>query len=291
MSGHNPLTDCCVQLVAPPCVAAVLVAEKTIGLPVKLPADTETAFAPAAAPKVSVVEARPLLLLEVDATVRLPPPLVTLKVTTVPATGLPLLSVTSTVNGLPNCCPVMPFWPLPLTIISFDAAPDPPAKPVAEKLIGLPLNDPAVAVTIFVPAAGPRTNVVEAMPLLLVTAVPAVSEPPPALTVKFTVTPETGFPPASVTSTENGKPRAWLTVPDCPLPPIEMRFAAVPEPPVVPPARYAFKLKSAATSPVVPVTNVYDWVLPADAGAGSFETLRAVHQVWCVEGSTLYFNV
>ena len=69
-------------------------AVKVIGLPVSAPEAAVTTFVPTAAPSVNVVEARPLLFVATDAAVSAPAPAVTVKVTVVPETGVPLASVT-----------------------------------------------------------------------------------------------------------------------------------------------------------------------------------------------------
>ena len=78
------------------------------------------------------------------------------------------------------------------------------ALPVALNVIGLPVNVPEVAVTVFVPAPGPNVRVVDASPEELVVTLVALNDPPPAVTAKVTVTPETGLLLASATFTVNG---------------------------------------------------------------------------------------
>src|SRR5262249_38547901 len=97
-----------------------------------------------------------------------PPPVATLKVTSAPETGLPLASVTLTLNGLANGCPAMPIWPVPLLIDSFAADPillppgryaltlkfdaERPVTPVLiEKLCDAPEALGAGSVTLFAP--------------------------------------------------------------------------------------------------------------------------------------------
>src|SRR4051812_31106198 len=46
-----------------------------------------------------------------------------MKVTTIPGTGLPLLSFTRTCNALPNAVPTVALWLFPATMLSFAGAP------------------------------------------------------------------------------------------------------------------------------------------------------------------------
>src|SRR5947209_3054878 len=70
------------------------------------------------------------------------------------------------------------------------------------------------------------------MPLALVVALPPVTEPPPVATEKSTATPETGFPCASVTSTEGAVPTFVFTVALWLSPPWTASEPAVPARPV-----------------------------------------------------------
>ena len=214
----------------PPVGTLLPVAVNVIGLPVSVPDEAITVLVPAIAPKVKREAANPLLFVTTEVEVSEPPPPVTAKFTVVPETGLPLASVTSTVNGLGNPCPTVPVWLLPLIDTSFDAGPI-PAAPVAVNVIGLPVRVPDEAETVFSPAVDPNVSNEEARPLLPVTTVVAVRDPPPEVTAKLTVTPETGLPLASVTCTVNGLARACPAVPVCPLPPINNSFDAGPVPP------------------------------------------------------------
>lgn len=85
-----------------------------------------------------------------------------------------------------------------------------PACPVALKV-----TDPiaaALATTLLVPAIVPRVKPVEALPVLSVTALVALSEPLPRVTEKVTATP--GMPlPRLRTLTMSGLPRAVPTTP------------------------------------------------------------------------------
>src|SRR5581483_170487 len=208
-------------------------------------------LAPGAGPRVSSVEAMPALFVGTDNALSEAPPEVTANVTVTPPTGLPLASVTLTVNGLGNVWPTVPAFPLPLTRVRF-AGPLGALVAVAVNVIGLPVSEPELAVTAFDPAAGPSVRTVEAKPLPLVVTDVALSAPPPPATVNVTPIPETGFPLASVTSTVKGLPRACPEVPVWPLPLIDRSLDAVPvpPPPPPPPVRTAFKLKQEAVNPL-----------------------------------------
>src|ERR1035437_8387662 len=88
-----------------------------------------------------------------------------------------------------------------------------PEAPVTLKVMGLRVSVPADAVTVFIPRIEPRIRVVEAKPEALVATVAADRVPSPAVTVKVTLVPETGLPPASVTFPVNGVDNCWPTVP------------------------------------------------------------------------------
>ena len=61
-----------------------------------------------------------------------------------------------------------------------------------------------VAVTVFVPAVEPSVSVADARPPAFVVTLEADSDPPPAVTAKATVTPDSASPSWSRTSTMNG---------------------------------------------------------------------------------------
>ena len=67
--------------------------------------------------------------------------------------------------------------------------------------------------TVLVPALGPKVSVLEANPWLFVAATIGLSVPPPAVTAKVTLVPETGLPLASVTFTTNGFASGWPAEP------------------------------------------------------------------------------
>src|SRR5947207_1000366 len=127
-------------------------------------------------------------------------------VTTTPIwlTGLPLASCSCTTGC---CCSGAPLCAVLDGGVVSASRVAVPAVPVAVKVTGLPLiPDPsALAVSVSGPAVGPSVHdVAAAMPSAPVVVVGGVTVPLPGATVKFTVTPGTGLPPASFTITEGG---------------------------------------------------------------------------------------
>src|SRR5216683_7630426 len=84
---------------------------------------------------------------------------------------------------------------------------------VALNTTGEPVSPFTFAVSVWVPALGPRVRVTEATPLLPVTGDIDDTEPPPLPTTHVTVTPAFPFPCASITSTVCGVARVVLTEP------------------------------------------------------------------------------
>ena len=82
---------------------------------------------------------------------------------------------------------------------------------VAEKVTE-PMPD-ALATTRFVPENVPKVKRVEANPLLSVTALAGVTEPPPLLAVKVTVTPGSATPKTLRTLTTSGFGKGVATIP------------------------------------------------------------------------------
>jgi hypothetical protein len=74
-----------------------------------------------------------------------------------------------------------------------------PATVVVENESGV--KPATVAVKVFVPTVVPEVIEAEALPAASVVAVAGVMEPPPAVDANVTVTPDLGFPTASVTTT------------------------------------------------------------------------------------------
>ncbi len=69
-----------------------------------------------------------------------------------------------------------------------------PAMPVALKTTGEPVRPPLVAVRVLAPAIVPSIQLPSvAMPLALVVGEAPVTEPPPPVTAKVTLTPLTGL--------------------------------------------------------------------------------------------------
>jgi len=201
-------------------VPAVPVALKVTGLPVETDADAVTVFAPAVVPRVQLLRlATPLTSVLTAAGVaglELPPPEVTAKATVMPATGFPLMSVTFTDGGAATAVPTVALC----VVVEFAAmACAAAAVPVALNVTGEPFGTEAAAVTVLVPALAPRVQLVSAaIPLefVLITAgLGGLRVPPPAVTVNVTGVPLTGFPWASVTSTDGGAPTTAPTVALC----------------------------------------------------------------------------
>ena len=90
-----------------------------------------------------------------------------------------------------------------------------PAVAAAVNVAGLPFKPIDVAATIYAPITFPSFNTVDACPELLVVAVAMLNDCPDApdgalAIAKLTLTPDTAFPPASVTVTTNGVGRVAL---------------------------------------------------------------------------------
>jgi len=110
---------------------------------------------------------------------------------------------------------------------------------------GLPARPEAVAVSVLVPAVALKVQeVAAAMPSAPVVVVGGVTVPLPGATVKFTVTPGTGLPPASFTITEGGGVTAVPAGADVPPP-----FAAID---AAAPALSAIAPELTGVSPVPP---------------------------------------
>src|SRR5216684_378586 len=74
----------------------------------------------------------------------------------------------------------------------------------------------------------PRVQLIDAIPLALVTELGAFTDPPPVSTDQLIVTPDTGLFSASRTTTEIGVGRVWPTVSVCRLPPLIAIWVAPP---------------------------------------------------------------
>jgi hypothetical protein len=163
-----------------------------------------------------------------------PPPAVTANTTVTPATGF-VPSVTSTDGAVATAAPATAVWPLPAFAAMVVAA---LAFPVAVNVTGLPVKPAAAAVTEFDPAEPPRRHAARAAipdPLVLTVNGPATRPPPlliwpaPEATVKVTVTPTTGLPAPSFTTTDGGVVTDVETVALCPVPPLSAICVAVPD--------------------------------------------------------------
>src|SRR5205807_2214982 len=129
-----------------------------------------------------------------------------------PVTGFPFASFTITEGGALTAAPAVADWLVALFAAIVAAA---PAVPVAVKVTGLPASDPDVAVSVFVPAVALRVQLpTVATPLVLVVWLPPVNVPFPVATANVTATPTTGFPFASLTTTDGGALTAVPTVAD-----------------------------------------------------------------------------
>jgi hypothetical protein len=197
--------DGCVVTASRVAAPAVPVAVNVTGLPVSPVALAVSVFGPAVEPRVhDVAAAMPLAPVVTDVVgATLPPPDAMANVTATPATGLLFASRTITDGGVATAVPTVADWPLP----AFTAIePAVPAVPVAVNVTGLPLSVPDVAVRVFVPAVGPKVQLVTAATPLafVVTAVVGLTVPPPEATAKVTGTPATGLLNASRTITPGG---------------------------------------------------------------------------------------
>jgi hypothetical protein len=149
-----------------------------------------------------------------------------LKVTVAPEIGLPSASVTVTASGLPKAIPTVALWPPPPVATMFAGAPtvlvrlkeagvDTPAA--AALMVYTPAVVPAIALTV----ARPFTSVLAGEPV-------TVAEAPLAGGVNVTLTPETGFPLASLTSATSGLANDAPTVALWLLPPLTTMVVGAP---------------------------------------------------------------
>src|SRR5439155_1027433 len=168
-----------------------------------------------------------------------PPPVPAAQVTVTPATGLLCASLTTTTCGVCSRVATCPVRLSPELFASVAAA---PAVPVAVKVTGLPASDADVAVNVFGPAVALSVQLpTVATPLGLVVGLPPVIVPFPAPTATVTATPATGFPFASLTSTDGGELTAvpagadWLValfaaiVAAAPAVPVAVKVTGLPE--------------------------------------------------------------
>ena len=110
----------------------------------------------------------------------------------------------------------------------------------AVKVMGLPASPMALAVSelLPVPAPGPSVQLVRvatpAASVLTTAGLAGTVVPPPAVMVKVTPKPETGFPLASVTLTEGGAPTAVPAVALCEVALFAVIVRAAPAPSATP---------------------------------------------------------
>src|SRR5206468_3374789 len=185
-------------------VPAVPVAVKVTGLPVSDPNVAVRVLLPAVALSVQLpTVATPLPLVVWLPPVIVPFPGATANVTATPVTGFPFASFTITEGRELTAVPAVADWLVALFAAIVAAA---PAVPVAVKVTGLPASDPEVAVNVFGPAVALSVQLpTVATPLGLVVWLPPVIVPFPGATANVTATPATGFPFASLTSTDGGE--------------------------------------------------------------------------------------
>src|SRR6266576_3718716 len=158
--------------------------------------------APGVKPNVRVVVACPAALVTELVGLTEPPPVAAAQVTVTPPTGFPLPSVIKTSCGVAS---VVPTSPLRLSPENFAIVVAAPTVAVAVKVTGLPDSwGDVVAVSVWVPAVAPSVQVVAAaMPLPSVsTGVTGVTLPLPGAAANVTVTPPTGLPLMSRTTTD-----------------------------------------------------------------------------------------
>jgi hypothetical protein len=190
-------------VVSATCVAApaVPVAVKVTGLPASVPDVAVSVFVCAVEGSVQLpTVAIPLPFVVCVPPVTLPLPAAGANVTATSATGFPFASLTITEGAELTAVPAGADWVVGLLATIAAAA---PAVPVAVNVTGLPESDPEVAVSVLLPALGLRVQLpTVATPLVLVVWLPPVIVPFPGATANVTATPPTGFPFASVTSTD-----------------------------------------------------------------------------------------
>jgi hypothetical protein len=208
-------------------VAAVLVPEKVIGVPIPAPLATTVFALPAVRPSVHVEsEATPLAFDTTVATLvgvidpaaaPAPPDAVSVNVTLNPDTGLLFTSRTIT-DGAAIAAPTVPLCDVALFATKLVAT---PATPVAVNVTGLPVSPATVAVSVFAPLAGPTAHAFSAAtpdPFVGTVSGPTASPPPlsirpaPPVTVNVTATPATALPPPSRTMIDGAVATAVLTV-------------------------------------------------------------------------------
>src|SRR5690242_3218243 len=161
-----------------------------------------------AVPNVQLVDAIPLAFVTDETGFTDPPPSRTDQLIVTPATGLLSASATRTDSGVGSVWPTVSVWLWP-PLIAICVAP--PTCAVTLNVTGLsPLT---LAVVVCVPGVGPRERVVAACPDPSVVEEVGFTDPPPEAAAQVTVTPGTGLPCTSVTSTVCGVARVVPTWP------------------------------------------------------------------------------
>jgi len=182
-----------------PTLATMFAAAPTVPVAVNdvlsAPTLAVSVFAPTAVPRVhEPTVATPLASVVAGLPVTLPSPEAA-KLTLTPATGFPYASVTVTAGAVPTAAPTVAVCPSPALTTMFAGA---PTVPVAENDA---LSAPALAVSVFAPTVVDSVHdPTVATPLASVVAGLPVTLPSPEA-AKLTLTPDTGFPYASVTVT------------------------------------------------------------------------------------------
>src|SRR5256884_6310391 len=192
------------------CVAApaVAVALKLTGDPAPVACPV---WLPATVPSVRVVAAMPLPLLVDVVGLTDPLPVAGVHVTETPPTGLLNRSATRTESCVGKVVPTLPVCPSPPARVICDA-PAAVALMLNVTVVSLPAIV-AVAVVVCVPINIPSVRNVCACPFASVVEVAGSTDPPPDAAAHVTVTPATGLPFASLTSTMCGVCRRVATCP------------------------------------------------------------------------------
>ena len=166
---------------------------------------------PARVPSVHVVVAIPFVFVVEVVGLTDPLPLAGVQVTVTPATGLPNRSATRTESGVGRVVPTEPVWPSPPAALIWEA-PAAVAMMVNVTVVAVP-PIVAVALVVCVPIRRPSVRNVWACPLASVVDVAGSTDPPPDAAAHVTVTPDTGLPFPSLTSTTCGVCRRVATCP------------------------------------------------------------------------------
>src|SRR5439155_1090778 len=188
-----------------------------------------------------------LALVVCEAPVMLPPPVPGAKVTATPATGLPNASRTITAGGTGTAVPTVAAWWSP-ALIAMDAA---AAADTLTLAVALTCVTPfSVALIVFVSALV-ELSVAVAWPLAPVGPPGWASPLLVPLAARTTVTPATGLPFASFTTTAGGVATAVFTVAVWLSPSLTAMLPALPAVPV------ALKLTGLPVSPDAAAVSLF----------------------------------